>query len=53
MNDKSNMDHKGSIKFITFMKCCIRGSMISQNALFLRDKNRGSKYVELFELVYK
>jgi hypothetical protein len=38
MNDKNNMIHKGSIRFITFMKCYIRGSMVRQSALFFRMK---------------
>jgi hypothetical protein len=47
------MVHKDSIRLITFIKCYIRESMIIQSALVLRNENRGSKYVELLELVCK
>jgi hypothetical protein len=52
-NDKDNRVHLGSIRFITFMKCYIRGSMVRQSALFFRNDNRGSKCVQLLEFVCK
>jgi hypothetical protein len=36
MNNKNNRVHLASIRFITFMKCYIRGSMVRQSALFFR-----------------
>jgi hypothetical protein len=34
MNNKNNRVHLAGIRFITFMKCYIRGSMVRQSALF-------------------
>jgi hypothetical protein len=36
--DKNNRVHKSSIRFITFMKYYIRGSMVRQSALFFRNE---------------
>jgi hypothetical protein len=45
MNDKNNRVHLGSIRFITFMKYYIRGSMVRQSALFLGNDNSRSKCI--------
>jgi hypothetical protein len=34
MNDENNRPHKGSISFIIFIKCHIRGSMVRQCCIF-------------------
>jgi hypothetical protein len=40
MNDQNNRVHLGSIRFMRFMKCYIRGTIVKQNALFFRNNNR-------------
>jgi hypothetical protein len=45
MNDKNNSVHLGSRRFITILKCYIRGSMVRHSALFLWNDNRGFECV--------
>jgi hypothetical protein len=46
MNDKNKSVHLGSRRFITILKCCIRGSKVRHSALFFWNVHRGFECLE-------